>query len=671
MSVKREADDSDGSDLKKRKVLDVLSEDGPLTQKDVVYFQKEAIFRQLQKYKTQVSVVQGEYKLLQTEYAECKDRFVLLSHWVDHFLEYVSGLAPTGETTIQSLQYFLSTPTSVTGGDFMAQLETKKQRFGEVVARFDGKISEDVKTSIASINKEFHNVSAKYDSLKSDNQLLTKKYGKLLNDFKEMSKENEVLQSKTLRRITKRKEETPNAEQATGQSRSNSVKTDSGAAPAVDDTKLEDLQAQISEHKATVKAQEAVIKENIERFGKLSSSIKPQTTTTEELITTSDKYRTLLRQRDDLQGKQAELVQRLEILENDYKDSTDQLSHQEKAMEIFTIEKNKLSVQLNETKEREERLRNQRDLYLTEIEVLKQKSNWKVLADLQELVKAQQQQIASFSLETKLNEIISSDTVDVAQLQKKNGLLLKELSELENAFQQLQSVRVPKILSAVDEEKRKKELDVAKIKVDSKYRMLMEGEKYQQVTRDKLDTSFKVLKTSFDKLESSQLEYKHQIETLNSELTDLKRLLAKKELEVKEYSNKCIKLDDRAKLESTQHKKARQDYSTLNEEHQSLLISEASKVSQVAQLKSKLASQDKLIMRFKQTGSMEDSSELDSFRSLIYCSLCSKNWKDTAIKTCGHVFCSSCANERLAARMRKCPSCNKQFSSNDLLTIHM
>lgn len=63
--------------------------------------------------------------------------------------------------------------------------------------------------------------------------------------------------------------------------------------------------------------------------------------------------------------------------------------------------------------------------------------------------------------------------------------------------------------------------------------------------------------------------------------------------------------------------------------------------------------------------------ELEDFRSLVYCSLCSKNWKSMAIKTCGHVFCDNCCKERLASRMRKCPSCNKPFSSNDLLSIHL
>lgn len=669
MSTKRESEEANGIELKKRKVLDTLSESGPLTQKDVVYFQKEAIFRQLQKYRSEVKVIKGEYALLETEFDSLTSSSILLSQWVDQFLEFVTGVS-TQKDDVSDLDFFLSIPSSVTDESLISTLNSKKEKFVSLVQRFGGALSADAKNSVASINKELHNVSAKYDALKIQNKVLNKKHAKLLEDFKELSNEFERSTSKTLARVLKPKEE-HTEDEVKPESRSNSVKGETTVGPMqVDENQLEALTAQIAEQQAIITAQKNTISENIEKFSKLSSSINVQVDT-DEIVRNSDKYQQLQKQKDDLQSKQLELVQKIELLENDLKESNDNSTQQKKALENFNSEKNNLMKELAETKEKEERLRNQRDLYLTEIDVLKQKNNWKVMNDLKELVTAQEKQISSLSLESQLNNIVPSDATDLEQLQKKNALLLKEISELEMAFQQLQSVRVPKILSAVEEEKRKKELDVAKIKVDSKYRMLMEGEKYQQVTRDKLETSFKMLKTNFDKLESSQQEYKVKIDALNTELTELKTLLAKKELELKEYRIKITNLEERLKLETTQAKKITQDFAVLKDEHESLLITDASKSSENAQLKSKLSSQEKLIQRFKQTGSLEDSSEIDNFRSLIYCSLCSKNWKDTAIKTCGHVFCESCAKERLAARMRKCPSCNKQFSSNDLLTIHL
>jgi E3 ubiquitin-protein ligase BRE1 len=45
--------------------------------------------------------------------------------------------------------------------------------------------------------------------------------------------------------------------------------------------------------------------------------------------------------------------------------------------------------------------------------------------------------------------------------------------------------------------------------------------------------------------------------------------------------------------------------------------------------------------------------------------------KDTALKTCGHVFCMECVDDRMRNRMRKCPHCNKPFDKMDVLTLHI
>lgn len=61
--------------------------------------------------------------------------------------------------------------------------------------------------------------------------------------------------------------------------------------------------------------------------------------------------------------------------------------------------------------------------------------------------------------------------------------------------------------------------------------------------------------------------------------------------------------------------------------------------------------------------------QLTNFKQLVYCPLCTNNFKDQMIKNCGHTFCENCIKERLNARMRKCPSCNLPFGSTDVLDI--
>lgn len=54
--------------VKKLKPLNQLSEDGPLTQGDVVYFQKEAIWRQMRIYKQNCARLTKDVETLKEKY---------------------------------------------------------------------------------------------------------------------------------------------------------------------------------------------------------------------------------------------------------------------------------------------------------------------------------------------------------------------------------------------------------------------------------------------------------------------------------------------------------------------------------------------------------------------------------------------------------------------------
>eukprot|EP00467_Chlorarachnion_reptans_P011467 CAMPEP_0114538212 /NCGR_PEP_ID=MMETSP0109-20121206/30010_1 /TAXON_ID=29199 /ORGANISM="Chlorarachnion reptans, Strain CCCM449" /LENGTH=755 /DNA_ID=CAMNT_0001722191 /DNA_START=115 /DNA_END=2382 /DNA_ORIENTATION=- len=55
----------------------------------------------------------------------------------------------------------------------------------------------------------------------------------------------------------------------------------------------------------------------------------------------------------------------------------------------------------------------------------------------------------------------------------------------------------------------------------------------------------------------------------------------------------------------------------------------------------------------------------------LVCSLCSRNEKTAIITRCMHTFCRECINRSLEVRNRKCPTCTKQFSKNDVKDLWM
>ena len=64
-------------------------------------------------------------------------------------------------------------------------------------------------------------------------------------------------------------------------------------------------------------------------------------------------------------------------------------------------------------------------------------------------------------------------------------------------------------------------------------------------------------------------------------------------------------------------------------------------------------------------------SLLTDLEKATNCSICNSNFRDTAIKLCGHVFCSPCISDCLRARNRRCPECKRPFAQEDLLTLFL
>lgn len=52
------------------------------------------------------------------------------------------------------------------------------------------------------------------------------------------------------------------------------------------------------------------------------------------------------------------------------------------------------------------------------------------------------------------------------------------------------------------------------------------------------------------------------------------------------------------------------------------------------------------------------------------CTICRDNFKNTALKTCGHLFCNKCIDDRISNRMRKCPTCSRAFDKMDVMPVH-
>ena len=58
--------------------------------------------------------------------------------------------------------------------------------------------------------------------------------------------------------------------------------------------------------------------------------------------------------------------------------------------------------------------------------------------------------------------------------------------------------------------------------------------------------------------------------------------------------------------------------------------------------------------------------ELQKYRSIVRCSMCSFRMKNVVLCKCMHSFCNECIKDWMANRNRKCPKCNHKFSQVDV-----
>ena len=346
-----------------------------------------------------------------------------------------------------------------------------------------------------------------------------------------------------------------------------------------------------------------------------------------------------------------------------------------KTLEADLINENdSLKQQLSKCEQDLVRIRTARDELLAKNTILNsqlqdQKTN-KSLVELNEIYSRRIDQLTKEKAKTTITTT-ETDSSDNDKIQ----LLRKEIDEIEQAFKQTRELTFQKLNSTIDQENLLKKLTIEKTKADQKYFASMR-------VKDSLTNENKVLKQQVAKsqeliknLNELETNYLNKIEILTKSLTDYKII---KENSLQENFN----LQDEIKSANIAKESLQREIDRLSTKLQGLTLelnqvkdSNKSQSLTIVKLSQKLNQTESTLQKYKSNNTslllQEDEQQLEALRSIAKCSVCTKNWKDTAITVCGHVFCSSCTQERLAARLRRCPSCNKGFSSNDLLTIHL
>lgn len=633
-----------GGDIKRP--LNNLSDDGPLTQEDVVYFQKEAIWRQMNSYKEQNTVLRDQLQNYKNQFMEATKKLAVLNGWYGEIIRSLGGTAEGNLLDEESLQ----------------------RRRESLLAIIGNKLEPNVE----SLNKSITLYETEKITLEKHIVVLQQNIQQLNDRVTRLTRECDRLSSKTLKRVFSQKEEEPVTEPEQGP-----------GTETVDAQLVETLTMELDQLKASNK----VLSSRLEEISQSMSNLKAENgTLTHRLENISDvdlrtctKYQEVIKENELLTPQVVELSSMNEqLLVKTAFYEQERTKFKEETSAIFKHEHDALKVELEKTQNDLARIRAARDDLLSKNAILAAETKYsdflKQLQATNELQKGQIECLQEKSKEENAELLSSENKGDIEHLLKQNKLLLRELHDMEEALKvQVSSNNLNK---SAESDSLLNKLTIEKNKADQKYFASMRA-------KDSLSLETRSLKTTNQK----QTE-------LISNLKESEKIHLKKidllEVSIRELKIQDTKLVLENKDSKRQLERQNQDLQRLKQINETLEKSKKDLIQSLEQsckeknelvdskvrLETKTSSLELLLSKYKSSNSAnyiieESEQQINALRAMTKCSVCSKNWKNVAIKVCGHTFCNDCAQERVAARMRRCPVCDQQFSANDVLQIHL
>lgn len=666
---------------KKHKPLDELSSEGPLTQADVIYFKKEAIWRQMNQYKQQVQKLKSEVQKLTKESELQKHIVCVLTSWYEEIINLFDEIGENENILVS----FNETENDDHQVD--KRLKDIKTKLSKAIA---SKVSPD--SNLVSL-KQVSLLKSQNEILAKDKQSLSEKLELLQSELLDLINTTSRNESITLKRVDDSKKESSGGEEVKTESQTGKetrgVNDDKAGLPngdvtpdelngkaTVDTEELDKLNNEIEQLKLEneeLLRQKFTLREENQKYLEKYNNLETKLHNLEESdLEENVFYKKLVKNNQSLQDQISKVnklnalnISKINGLEKNQVDL-------KKTLEADLINENEnLKLQLSKSEQDLVRIRTTRDELLAKNTILSsqlqdQKTN-KSLVELNE--------IYSRRIDELTKEKSDATTIEGTSDDEKIQLLRKEIDEIEHAFKQTRELTFQKLNSTIDQENLVKKLTIEKTKADQKYFASMR-------VKDSLTNENKVLKQQVSKsqeliknLNELETNYLNKIEILTKSLTDYKTI---KENSLQENFNLQDEIKNTNIIKDSLQREIERlstKLDELNTELNELKDSNKSQSITIIKLNQKLDHTESTLQKYKSNNTslllQEDEQQLEALRSIAKCSVCTKNWKDTAITVCGHVFCSSCTQERLAARLRRCPSCNKGFSSNDLLTIHL
>ncbi|KAI1006606.1 E3 ubiquitin-protein ligase [Podosphaera aphanis] len=670
---------------------------------DLEQYQKDAIYRQMLEYKREKATLESQLKDVRKRALDHDDHLRIVDAWWAQLLDEVKLLVedeiPSNEDIDSSF------PTSLT---FKGSEE------------FQGHLASSAKQIKAKLSTIFTNITAARGKPSGDIQKLQKKLTDLLARQKENIVKVDRLQAEK-DELTQRLEESSlryiKAEKRLDRARSAAVAkleqqamSGSGNASNGGKSSVETIEATNGRHEeselsrttheeasaiiAKQKEQlEAVNAENISLTEQLTAASTRLTSLNDDDFARTDLFKQLRAQHEDVIRRinhlEATNIQLREEAERYQAERTAFRLQVENAANSLTSE---LESQLQRVEQDLIRIRSARDELTAELSIRKASQDKDRTSGeyFKEIIAVKDDRIESLELEierlrTQINELPNKldsksefDDPDFKDLKKQYesleqqfSAINKEMPALQAGWKKMSSLASKKVSDFKALEDRVRVLSAEKAKADQKYfaaRKDMDTRLQEVRTLKAQNSKSSEIITQLKDVETSN---RNLLSNLEKQLSDTRQ--ANTSIMIENKKMEAISRDSMTKAESL-----KAQVSELNNMLKSKDASNSATKQRIQELeqekeqlrvKCEAAQKEKEQWRIKSQSSQSGDEEM--LRSFALCTICRKDFKNTAIKVCGHTFCNNCIADRLANRMRKCPNCSCAFSANDVMTIHM
>lgn len=670
---------------------------------DLEQYQKDAIYRQMLEYKREKATLETQLKDIRKRSLDHDDHLRIVDAWWEQFLDEIKLLVEDEIPSNEDIDRSFPTALTFKGSEeFQNHLASKakhiRNKLGTIFTNLNaarGHPSDDIEklqarlTDLLARQKES---IVRIDRLRTEKEELTQRLEESSLRYIKAEKRLDRAKSAAVAKLEK---------QAIAGS-SNNIKN--GISSVDDAHKVNGFQDDTEKSRLAYEESVAVVakqKEQLQTVLAENKSLTEQLTAAntrlsslnEEDFARTDLFKQIRVQHDDIIRRinhlEATNIQLREEAERFQAERTAYRVQIENEADILTGE---LESQLQRVEQDLIRIRSTRDELAADLSIRKasQDQNRSSREHLKDLNAAKDDRIASLELENERLRLQITEESDIPNfktelndlnfdqlkakyesLEQQFSAINKEMPALQAAWRKASSLASKKVSDLKSLEDRVQVLSAEKAKADQKYfaarkdmdtriqevrSLKAQNSKSSEIITQlkEIETSNRTLLSNLEKQLSDTRQANVTIMNENKKMEGITRDMTSK---VENLKSQITELNNMLKSKDSL-------YSTTKER---ILIAE----QEIEQIRVKYESTLKEKEQWKVKSLNNQSGDEEMLRSFALCTICRKDFKNTAIKVCGHTFCNSCVADRLANRMRKCPNCSSPFSSNDVMTIHM